>query len=594
MKQIKLLMASLLLLLTACNKDEEILQDPTTQPPVITLDSDTGIYTVKVGREVSITPSYQYATGASYTWICDGQTLSTQPAFHYTFTKSGAYYLILRVETPHGKATEELRVDVLELAPPVISLAIPQEGLQVVADRDYRIAPEVKNNEGATYRWLLNDSEVSTEATYTFRQQALGSYRIAFHAQNEDGKAVCEFTIEVVDRLPAEVVVVSPTYLSEPPHKTVVLGSTLYLRPYVSAPTPPTFQWSVNGTPVEGATQRLFAFTPAAEGEYTLTFTMSYMPNDQASAASLSRHITAVAGSSTISLDIPVVCLKQAAAARPFTAGCSVHSNKVYEYLPAPGQFINETRQGGYNGEKSHAEAIAYAERRLSETKYVSLGGWGGSIIVGFDHSIENKGGNDFSITGNAFDGSSEPGIVYVMQDTNGNGLPDEEWYELKGSEYGKEETLQEYAVTYYRPAAAMDTQWEDNLGNKGCIDYLKSYHPQEYYYPLWVEADSYTLYGVRLQPRTIQDTATGLWVNQSFAWGYADNFADGSTDNSEAAARKVYFQIANAVHLDGSAANLTHIDFVKVQTGVNMKAGWLGENSTEVFGFTDENNYTE
>ena len=40
----------------------------------------------------------------------------------------------------------------------------------------------------------------------------------------------------------------------------------------------------------------------------------------------------------------------------------------------------------------------------------------------------------------------------------------------------------------------------------------------------------------------------------------------------------------------NGEPANLAYIDFVKVQTGVNAKAGWLGENSTEVFGFTDEN----
>ena len=33
-----------------------------------------------------------------------------------------------------------------------------------------------------------------------------------------------------------------------------------------------------------------------------------------------------------------------------------------------------------------------------------------------------------------------------------------------------------------------------------------------------------------------------------------------------------------------------TQHDFIRVQTGVNAKAGWLGENSTEVFGFTDEN----
>ena len=47
---------------------------------------------------------------------------------------------------------------------------------------------------------------------------------------------------------------------------------------------------------------------------------------------------------------------------------------------------------------------------------------------------------------------------------------------------------------------------------------------------------------------------------------------------------------IGNAVDGNGEPANLAYIDFVKVQTGVNAKAGWLGENSTEVFGFTDEN----
>lgn len=67
-----------------------------------------------------------------------------------------------------------------------------------------------------------------------------------------------------------------------------------------------------------------------------------------------------------------------------------------------------------------------------------------GYIIVGFDHSIPNSGNQyDFCVQGNAFDGSSEPGIVWVMQDINGNGLPDDEWYELKGSEAGKEETIQ-------------------------------------------------------------------------------------------------------------------------------------------------------
>ena len=71
----------------------------------------------------------------------------------------------------------------------------------------------------------------------------------------------------------------------------------------------------------------------------------------------------------------------------------------------------------------------------------VSLGGWGGYITFGFDHPVENKDGYDLQILGNAFYmsgsteyGSSEPGIVLVSRDENGNGLPDDKWFELKGS----------------------------------------------------------------------------------------------------------------------------------------------------------------
>ena len=323
---------------------------------------------------------------------------------------------------------------------------------------------------------------------------------------------------------------------------------------------------------------------------HTLTFALSY--GNSAAQKRITRNIS-VTGTDKISLDIPVACI-DASEKRPYTEGCSLNSNKVYEFIPAPGQFVNETNTAGYTGTESTQEAaIAYAENRLATTSYVSLGGWGGYIVVGFDHSIENKGGYDFSIIGNAFEGSSEPGIVWVMQDVNGNQLPDDEWYELKGSEYGKNGTIQDYAVTYYRPGGAkMATQWADNQGNVGEVDYLGGYHPQAYYYPLWIKEDSYTLYGTRLKSKTVE-SRPGFWENRSFEWGYADNVGDDmpSKDNPNASSISNYFKISDAVNLDGSSANLTHIDFIKVQTGVNAKAGWLGENSTEVYGFTDENN---
>ena len=268
---------------------------------------------------------------------------------------------------------------------------------------------------------------------------------------------------------------------------------------------------------------------------------------------------------------------------------------KVFEYTPAPGQFINETKTGGFDGTQTTPEAaIEYATKRMKDGTWVSLGGFGGYIVVGFDHSIDNTGGYDFGILGNSFKGSSEPGIIWVMQDKNGNGLPDETWYELAGSETGKPETIQNYAVTYYRPTEPQQpVKWTDSEGNSGEIDYLKAYHRQDYYYPLWIKEDSYTLTGTCLKARNYDQSGKGTyWVNEEYDWGYADNFSpiDRLTDedNANAAANANHFKISDAIDKNGKPANLKYIDFIKVQVGVNTKSGWLGEVSTEVFGFFD------
>ena len=280
---------------------------------------------------------------------------------------------------------------------------------------------------------------------------------------------------------------------------------------------------------------------------------------------------------------------------RPATIDSNPYCTKVFEYTPAPGQFINETKTGGFDGTQTTAEAAcAYAEERFAKSIWVSLGGFGGYVIVGFDHSIENTGGYDFAVLGNSFSGSSEPGIVWVMQDENGNGEPDDTWYELAGSETGKAETIQEYAVTYYRPSEPQQpVRWTDNLGQEGQIDYLKQYHRQDYYYPLWVEEDSYTLTGTRLEARNYDASTNGTyWINAEYDWGYADNFSpiDRLTDDENVAANTNanHFKISNAIDREGRAIDLKFIDFVKVQCGVNTKSGWLGEVSTEVCGLYD------
>jgi hypothetical protein len=61
-----------------------------------------------------------------------------------------------------------------------------------------------------------------------------------------------------------------------------------------------------------------------------------------------------------------------------------------------------------------------------------SLANIGGYLITGFDHSVEKRPeGKELRIWGNSAMFFPEPGAVWVMQDSNGNGRPDDVWHEL-------------------------------------------------------------------------------------------------------------------------------------------------------------------
>lgn len=251
----------------------------------------------------------------------------------------------------------------------------------------------------------------------------------------------------------------------------------------------------------------------------------------------------------------------------------------VFDYKPAPGQFINETEEI-----KTQELANSDAMERMEKGHYVSLGGFGGYIIVGFDHSIQNKSGYDFYIKGNAFDKSSEPGIVYVMTDTNLNGIPDDVWYQLKGSNHGDVETTQNYEVTYSKPNDYSDVSWIDNNNIEGSIDYLSEFHNQRTYYPTWIEANQYSLNGICLESNVFFNEKTKLYELSNLEWGYVDNFGTDYVKEIHANG----FKIKNAIDNEGRDVNIDYIDFIKVQNAMNAKAGPIGETSTEVVSFID------
>lgn len=288
----------------------------------------------------------------------------------------------------------------------------------------------------------------------------------------------------------------------------------------------------------------------------------------------------------------------------------SAYVSKVYDFMPAVGQFTNDLPK--YEAGDTHESMVKKAEAMIKGEKpagMVSLGGFGGYIVFGFDHTIENVAGKrDIRILGNAFwadanpnpnasarGGSCEPGIIMVAYDANKNGVPDDnEWYEIAGSEHSNSKTIKNYEITYYRPAEnkvpvtndrdsyATDVEyirWEDNQGNKG-FKMKNQYHTQSYF-PQWIKEDKITFKGTLLRNNAVDESKEGkYWVQYSFDWGYADNAPN--ADNESA------IDIDWAVDKNGNKVHLPGVDFVKVYNGLNQECGWLGESSTEVAGAVD------
>jgi len=312
---------------------------------------------------------------------------------------------------------------------------------------------------------------------------------------------------------------------------------------------------------------------------------------------------------------------------------------RVYEYRPAPGQFVN-TLPVCRVGEpvdsvlaRCHRSICGYTDTVTQHVlgqlvtridtvwaqSMISLGGYGGYVIVGFDHPVVNMHTWDFEIQGNAFvsereaqGGSSEPGIVMVGVDIDGDGVPSDadRWYELAGSDYHHPLTQHQYSITYYRPDEGKqrtpsrvdpnlnDTtyiRWTSNDVNPDSTSGYMSRniaHMQPYW-PLWMsQEETLTFTGSKLRNNAIDmggNEGNSYYVQYFLDWGYVDNLPNNPRRvPQENSPYNPGFKIDWAVDEQGNHVNLTHIDFIKVYNAVNQYCGWLGETSTEVAGGID------
>jgi hypothetical protein len=293
------------------------------------------------------------------------------------------------------------------------------------------------------------------------------------------------------------------------------------------------FVWKVDGRIQSGFAGEYFAFVPREQKTYAVSCSVR-------------------AGGKQLTAETRVTgTAPEAAVKRPATENSRRTVTQCFDFTPAPGSFVGQYPVIDFSEYATEESVRQRCQDKLDgkpvENGYYfdgwSLGYTGGYLITGFDHSVEKRpGGKELRIFGVS---AVEPGVVWVMQDSNGNGLPDDVWYELKGSQYDDPLSKRRYAITFFKPRVNVSSNfpvdgilWRDNTGNGGVHAGI---------YPYSVKGASLTF--------------VLSWVAYSRGTGYVDT---GTTE----------FNIADAAQANGAPVDLAFIDFVKVQDSTYSMSG--------------------
>jgi hypothetical protein len=336
--------------------------------------------------------------------------------------------------------------------------------------------------------------------------------------------------------------------------KTLTLAPALYLIGWNddhTKRTDTTYSWTVTGGGYDTSQPRngeFFTFKPTAAGAYTVKVDVTgrnYVDGQR---------ITKTATTQVVSFAPGTVGEK-----KTWGSGNNV---KVLRNF-APGQY---TKSGsGYGW---------------------SLGAIGGYAVWTDQHR------EVYGVAGNEFGTWFEPGIVWLQEDNNGNGVPDEMWYEIKNPndlvDKYRPYITRRYANTWVDVERGVNGEvngygqtiksicWADCRGRSGL---LRGGWPSDWGVPDNSDWVTYTCtligddgdisngdYG-----EGIDHTKFGLYDETAGHWlGFVD-------------APHSAFYIDSAMDAAGNRVTLTNVRFVKAQTAVFVYGGIFGEISTEV-----------
>jgi hypothetical protein len=249
---------------------------------------------VTLGSSLSLTAAVVAATPVTFQWYLNGvaipgattATLSSQYLYttSYAASQAGIYTVVATtagagggsVTSPGATVTVQTSSGVTILTTPTITTnlasatAIYANGAVIPVNLGVAAVASLQ----LSYQWYLNGSAIAGATSADFGATAPGVYTVM--VSTSAGSVLSQAATVNVTTSSGVPVVVAPTLVSQPQGGTLVYGSShnpTNLTVGAVALLPLSYQWSLNGNVIPGATTS--TYTASTAGSYTVTVTSS-------------------------------------------------------------------------------------------------------------------------------------------------------------------------------------------------------------------------------------------------------------------------------------------------------------------------------
>jgi hypothetical protein len=241
-------------------------------PEVSTAPADT---TAVSGGTVELIVVASGAPSPTYQWffgdlrLTDGAGISGTNSGILTLSDiSAASAGRYRVVVTNSAGTVEREALLAVLVPPMIVSGPGPESRSVLAGSNVSFTVEASGDPEPTFQWLRNGSAIEGQTSATLTLTAVteandGQYSV--RATNAAGSVTSAISALTVGR--------SALITSQPEGALIAVGGSVTLRVIASGRPAPSYQWFLNGDPIDGADQSTLSIssaTASSAGSYTV------------------------------------------------------------------------------------------------------------------------------------------------------------------------------------------------------------------------------------------------------------------------------------------------------------------------------------